>query len=478
MVLTNSTNEDEPKSSRLARGLPWVVGGRVVGGVAALFANMILARELSKAEYGVVIFFVGVIFAILEVAKFGLDRLVMQHLAEHAGRSSRQALKLIRRRCIGLGICSATVAVTIGSCVMFVARHKLDGMETVNFEVCTILAAIGTVFLTILILNGEGLRGLQDLKFCSMVGAQRTGPVVALSFAISVSIASVMLENLTAEITLGLFVGSIILTWVVSELAFQHTVRSYPELESTQFKPIPRVSELVGVSFVLLFMDALNCFWEQGQPFVAGFLISTDELAMFGAANQLVVLIVMPCLLGLQVVRSSIPSLYAERKREQLQKTMQVCSTYICLISLGPCLAYLLFAEPILELVYGSDYRSAAAVLRLLIVGRLGNLFAATSASVLIFTGNQRWVVWSNLISLIVMLAVAVFAAPAWGAFGFALAVVAARSLSYFLYWYGAYRLCGIWTHSSLGVLLGEQGILASIQRYCRELPGTLKRFR
>ena len=458
---------DRSITDRLLLGVPWVVGGRMVGAGCGLLANVLLARLLTNAQYGSLVFEIAVIFFFMEVAKFGLDRSLMRFLSEHTSGSGRVSLCLVRQRCMRISIFSIGAAV-VGAFLVSPLLVKPVG-NSGSTSVTLSLIAAGIVGLTLLHLNAESLRGLHDLKFCSVMGAQRTGPQIAVLFLSLLSIWTLMSDRMSVEAALALFVVSIWVTYASSQYSFWRVLRkqySGQVCEGCDSNRVPKTKDILKISFTLVLLDILNCSWEAGEAFVAGLVISETELALYGAASQLMFLIVMPNFLALQMIRSSIPVLYSQGRMEDLQRLLQSCSGVVALVAFIPFLILFIYSESLFGLTYGASYREASNVLRVLLVGRIANIVVGTSLSVLLFTGRQRAVLHINIVSVFVMICLGAVFAPIWGACGFAVGAACARTLAYVLYWLFSGRLCGIWPHSNVFVVvrrLAAEGSMAGL---------------
>ena len=80
-----------------------------------------------------------------------------------------------------------------------------------------------------------------------------------------------------------------------------------------------------------------------------------------------------------------------------MERALRNFSTLSGVLSLLVLIVFMLLGGPILGVVYGSGYQSAAMVL--LSAGKLAAVWAGSCGAVLQFTGHQRWMLRVNLLS-------------------------------------------------------------------------------
>ena len=156
--------------------------------------------------------------------------------------------------------------------------------------------------------------------------------------------------------------------------------------------------------------------------FVLGYFVAKDELALYGAALQLVVLIVIP----LRIVNSVLPPImsnmyFNENNHTKLEDTIRSVTTIASLPALFAILAIILFGDKILVLTYGDFYAKGHFLLSLLALGALSDVVLGPAGFLLTMTNNQGILLKIQTISIVLVLILLVIAAKILGLTGVAL---------------------------------------------------------
>src|SRR5581483_4666855 len=112
---------------------------------------------------------------------------------------------------------------------------------------------------------------------------------------------------------------------------------------------------------------------------VLGAFRPQPEVALYGAATRLVVLVATPLWILRGVLPPLIAELHAQGRRVELERTLRAGATLAGLPSLLILLVFVFFGRPVMGVLYGSFYRKGALVLVLLSLGRLVSVWAGSS---------------------------------------------------------------------------------------------------
>jgi O-antigen/teichoic acid export membrane protein len=125
-------------------------------------------------------------------------------------------------------------------------------------------------------------------------------------------------------------------------------------------------------------------------------------------------------------------------------------STLSGIPSLLVLIVFMLLGGPILGVVYGSGYQSAAMVLVLLSAGKLAAVWAGSCGAVLQFTGHQGSMLRVNLLTSPLFIVGALLVVRDYGPIGVASMTAAITVLQNVALVLVAKRKTGMWTHVSL----------------------------
>ena len=185
----------------------------------------------------------------------------------------------------------------------------------------------------------------------------------------------------------------------------------------------------------------------QADLWIAGIYLPQQQVAVYGAAFRLVLLVAVPLQIVNMVVAPLIAELYTQGKREELERSLRVAATVTGIPSFLTLVAFMLFGKPILGLVFGGYYREGALILALLSVGQLVNVWTGSCVQTLMMTGNQAPVMNATIATGLLIITGALWAGHIYGAVGIAGAVATGKAFQNILMLFYARKRTGIWTH-------------------------------
>jgi O-antigen/teichoic acid export membrane protein len=122
------------------------------------------------------------------------------------------------------------------------------------------------------------------------------------------------------------------------------------------------------VTNMTLFVGLQTDFW------IVGAFRPQEEVAIYGAAVKLVLMVALPLQIVSAVVPPLITELYVQGRRRELERALRATAT---LAGIPACLVLAVFMTlggPILGTVYGGYYREGWLVLAVLSAGQLVNV--------------------------------------------------------------------------------------------------------
>ncbi len=183
---------------------------------------------------------------------------------------------------------------------------------------------------------------------------------------------------------------------------------------------------------------------------VAAWLLPGVPTSLFGAAQRLSQLVLIPST-SLQVVFSpAISRLSHAGDRERLQRLLRTGSTLAVGGAALLALPLLIAPEPILTRMFGPAYDAALPVLVWLTVGYLMNSVSGLSGITLSMSHHEGTVATVQWVTLAVRTAGAVVAAAFFGIVELAIWSAVSTVLMDALMWWQARRLVGVSTHATL----------------------------
>lgn len=409
-------------------------------------SSILVARLLGPGEYGTYLFVTTVMSLGGLIAIAGLNEAALRFISESLAHGNSGVARAYLRRALVIAAGAslfASVVVTAGLMLMG------WGQQLPHFAVLLSLVAVGLVVLGWQQLGAELVRAYGDLRIASLFsGGQSGGPVSNLLFLAGMAVAAAGLLKLDAVVAIGLLVVSVCATCPV---LYGMLARLSRPATDTQ-EPMSGLSadqrhELLTVAGVLLINQLLAFATLQIDIWLAGGLLSTESLGLYGAAKRTLLTAAMPVQMAMLTIVSSIPRLYALQQKAALERLVRGAATAAAIPSLAAIVLLMLFPRQLLTLVLGNAYAAAAPILIVMAVGHVVLVLSGNPQHVLTMTGRHRLVLIVNLLSAVVLIVAGSLGARWFGAVGLAAASAGSLIVQNGLLWALTRRDLGIWTH-------------------------------
>jgi O-antigen/teichoic acid export membrane protein len=442
---------------RLRMGAVWVVLTRSLGVGVTMLVNVVLARWLSPEDFGSFLLLSSVLALASLLAMLGLNTALVRYVAESLGHQDLARA----RRSFRLVAAVAAVSVTSVACLTALALSLTD-TRLLGLPVTAGLipmAVTSLVLLAVLQLIAEACRSLHEIRLASLLSGGQTGGLLSnLVFLLLIAAAVVVVKptfstavalNMTAML-LSLPVAVAGLIWATRQrLGSDAQNAAKHDAAHEASSPLP-LRSLLGFSTSMLAIQLLTFATTQADLWIAGIWCPHDQLALYGAARRLVLLVALPLQMMNLAVMASIAELCGQRRLQDLERLLR-SSALLAAVPAVPIIAVLLlWGGPILELTFGPFFRQAAVPLGILAIGQLFLVGIGSSGGALEMSGNHHASLIVNSITTFALLTVGTWAAWRFGITGLATAsagVIAAQSLAL---WLLAKRIVGVWTHPQL----------------------------
>ena len=430
----------------LRRQATWVVGWRIVGILATLVVNILAARVLGPADFGIylVITTVMALGALLGMA--GLNEAGLRFVAESLGLDQPAlARAYLRRVLLAARITSLLAAVAVGGGMILLER------QFAHFHlsyVVAVLTGLGVIFLAWQQIAAETLRGFGNLRWASVFSGGQTGGPLSNLLLLAGLAGAAWLVTVDAVLAIGLTVASVVATLPLALLNLWRTNRTSAATIDEPVGLSPEQSRmLLTVGGVLAFNQLLAFGSQQMDIWLGGALLAPETLGLYGAAKRSLLLAAMPVQMAMMTVLSVIPRLHAQQRTRALERVLRSAATYAAIPSLAALLLLGLFPEPILRLAFGGSYTGAAPTVLVLVLGWLVLVLTGNAPCVLAMTGRHRTVLVVNFAAILVLLVVGTVGATFFGAPGLAAGSAASIAFQNGTLWWLAHRKVGVWTH-------------------------------
>ena len=438
---------------RLLSGSTWALGGKIGAATIGIVTNGVLARLLTKQEFGVYFLAFSIISLGAVIGSLGLPKTVLRFVAENMTLGQPGRARRAIYTALGLG---ALGALCISLAYLFIVG---DLVSRYLFQSSALVAIIGLTAGWMAIsamqeIMAETFRGFHDIRMATLFGGLATGGksaglimrIMLLAYLALLGLMSGWDTDLRTVMLAS--IGSGAASSLLAALFLHKRIASL----GTQGmeNPISAGDELRDAFPILIISLTSFILLSAADLWILGIFRSDAEVAIYGAASRLVALIAMPLLLTNLVLPPIIAEMYAQGRTAELEGTLRSFSTLSGVPSLLVLIVFMLLGGPILGVVYGSGYQSAALVLVLLSAGKLAAVWAGSCGAVLQFTGHQGSMLRVNLLTSPLFIIGALLVVRDYGPIGIASMTAAITVLQNAALVLVAKRKTGIWTHVSL----------------------------
>jgi O-antigen/teichoic acid export membrane protein len=407
--------------------------------------DVVLARVLGAAGYGVFILTISVAVPLMRLAQSGLGTIVVREVAGSMAHgdtgTARSAMAgALTITIVGSGLVGAAVVSPFG-------RSLLDQMfpEARLSSVAVPLALIigGSAIVGIL---AKALRGLYAYTLSALFDNNLSMRILVVP-AVLIAVGLVGYQ-LTASRALTLTALGYLVSAALALVALKRATRAFERRRLSW----TTVRVLLSSSWPLLLSALIMVISQRADVWALGAASEPSEVGTYGAASRLALAIGVPLTVMNGVMSPIISHMWRTKELQALERRLRVATTAATLPAFA-AVALFLFAGPaILGLAFGDSYRSAAVPLTILTLGVAVSVMTGSCGLVLGLTGHERWSMFATLTAGALTIALVFPAAFAFGPVGVATVVATGTALGNVMQVVLARKKTGMYTHASVRV--------------------------
>ena len=425
---------------RLLRGSWWVTVGKVATIPLTFLINRFLAHMLRPAEMGA--YFAG--FTIVTVgaiaAQLGLDRALVRFVARGiATGQPGQARQTIR-----VAFTAGSIAATAVAILLVAGPGEWLSQRMFHSDLLASVIPAVAVWLLLTALQEllvETFRGFQQFKVVSVLDSLLVDSLCALTFGIMLVTHAGPSVNLVIAISAAF-------TGIAALIGAGMLVRRVRRLGTNG--RLQR-GEIFSMAWPVMIADLASYLLGTGVDLlVLAAFRPLPEVALYGAATRLLVLIGTPFRILQGVIPPIISELHAQGKKQELERAVRSAASLAGFPAALVLIAFIVAGPLILSVVFTPFYRNAATILAILSFGRLIAIYTGSAGLTLMMTGHQKAMMVLTLVMGAVSLAAGIAAAPVFGGLGVAIATTVAAITQNVLQLVLARKYVGIYTQAYL----------------------------
>jgi len=396
-----SALESRTAGGRVIRGGALLTAGYLAGTVLAAVASVFLLRYLGVEDFGRYIVVMSIVAIVSGVTDVGLTIVGQREYATVTQPGARRRLIAniagIRLALTPLGVLAGAIfAVVAGYESNLVAGVLLAGAGLVLVNT----AATYTVPLTV------------DLRFGATTAVQVSKQVaLVVGFGALVAAAGSLTTFFAVHIAAGLVM-------LVAAVALTGRGQAPgPSFALREWLPLLRQTAPVAVALIV------NVVYVRMLVIMTSLLVDAAETGLFATSYRVVeVFVGVPAFM----VGAAFPLMAhaAASDRDRLAYVLQRLAEVGLLVSLGLVLLLAFAAEPVIEVLGGSEYSGASTVLAIQAFALIGAFMTQVWVQALVSIHRQRALVLGNAVALVTVVVLGLLLIPPYEAHGAAVAAV------------------------------------------------------
>jgi len=391
----------------MLKNAKWIILCKIIQSVIQLFVGMLSARYLGPSNYGLINYAASIVAFAMPLMRLGLSGILVREYVENPDTEGQI-----------LGTSMTMNLVSAIACIIGVTTFTAvaDSGETTTILVCVLYS------MSLLCQAGEMIQYWFQAKLLSKYSS-----LAMLGSYIAVSVYKIYL-----------LVAAKSVCWFALSHAVEYGVAALLMMVAYRKNNGQKLSFSLSVAGK---MFARSKYYMLSSMMTVAFSSTTGIIMklVIGAAENGYYSAAVTCAAVVQFVYSAIldsarPVILESKKQDQRQfeKNMSVLSGVILYLTLAQSVAFTVFADLIIRILYGADYAAGVPVLQILIwqtafsyMGAIRNIWILAEEKY-----NRLWII--NLCGAISNIILNLCLIPRWGACGAAVASVLTQIIANF----------------------------------------------
>ncbi len=431
------------EARRLLGSSAFIFACRLSGAVLAFGTQVILARWLGAAELGICVSTFAIFIVLATVGGLGYPSAMLRFVGKADAHEDMGSIVGIRRRACQVVLASSIIVAAVGLAgIMYLG----DGFSSVYNR------ALGISLVFVPLYAFARLNNLTSHAFAWFGLAFLPDSVIRpLLYLIALVAVWWIQGDMTAEV--AVLVQMLVIVAVTA--GQQLIIRRRLAAELGSARPVYDDGEWLRTALPLVVISLFTAYFAEVAVIVAGFKLSSDQVAIFNASYRVALLINFGLMAVDAVTRPQAARLYAKGDISGLQHLVGR-ATIIKVLGALAAVVFLGFLGEHILLLFGEEFTSGYQMLMILAGSQLLTALLGPGPLLLTVTGHQSHCLPVFALSLVALLGLNLGLVPLMGPEGAAVAV-----LLVVMIW-------TLWLHAvvvrKIGVYPSIAGVLKSIR--------------
>lgn len=408
----------------------WAFIGRFSTSIMTLVINVILAHFLPPSDLGIYFLAFNLAFLGAYMGVLGFEQTTLRYVAHHlAKKMIANVVYTIKFSFLSALVGSIIVGLLYYFSSEWISKNlfQSDGLYSI-----TILLIFWAAANTFQVLLSESYRAFQDIRNASIFGGVLSTAIFFVSFY---SCFYFQWLEINLNNVIVIWIGSLLLSNIIGIILLIKKIYSIKQDKDTLVKRTIQSKKLLETAYPFLIVSVSVYILSQADLWIIGMIRGEDEVAIYGNAAKLSIIVSMPLFIVNAVITPMIAEKFAQGRLMKLEKILRFVSALATIPSMGVVILFFFFGGEILTLLFGSFYSGGAFILLLLSIKQLLSVWNGVCGTILAMTGKQKDLMRITLISGVLSVFLAYLLGRFFGGVGVALAFLFIGVLSQMWSW-------------------------------------------
>ncbi|MEK6590948.1 MAG: flippase [Nitrospinota bacterium] len=364
-------------------------------GVFGIATSIIVARSLGAVqlgEYSYILWLIGILTLFVNA---GLPMVVAKYVAEYIGRNDIATAKNIFTVILKLEL---AVSCIISSLVAYLSLFLTKDVARKELLILSSINIIPIVLARIYSAAATGLQKYQTLIIASLISSPIQFLLIVFTLLAHHNVAGLIVANI-----IGSVLNLAILWYFIKNefnrfdsLAMQGIPVQVTRLDTFLKKRIAKYS--LSVSGIII-IDAI--VWQKSEIFFLERFSPPEEIAFYSLAFTIGYMAMQIPGIFSSLLIPYFSGIYGQGYKPGLKKGYIHSTRYLALIAFPIGIGGAILSAPLIELVYGSEYRNAAIPAQIILVFNSFGAVSRASSAILYGTEEQGFILkWGSIIAI------------------------------------------------------------------------------
>lgn len=402
-------------SKRLVEGTVFVTISSIIIAILGYLLRLVLARNLSVEEYGLVYAIISLVTLFSIFVGFAVPPVsLVKYISEFKTKNEPEKIKKLINIIYTLHFVSAMIIGLIF--IIFSKGISKNYLGSENYSNLIVLYSIFFIILPLFALLKEIFRGFQKIKYFALANISQSFFLLMFTFlfiSLGYGIKSVFIAHILSVIF------SLIIFYSIFIKKVFHLSNPFSfSLDRSLMK------KLSVFAFPIFLTSLFDIVYGRLDSILLSKFASLSEVGLYNAAYPTVSSawgILSSVIIFLVPIISEIS---AKKEYDKIRLAVNTLYKYAFMIVLPITIIVFLFSETILNILFGSEYVAAAFALKILSLGILMQVLIKINNAVFIGSANTKVMMKFLIVGSIVNIILNVVLIPRLGITGAAIALV------------------------------------------------------